>query len=180
MDSYVIYWPADWVKTIIKNGDVGPLVVIYGGEHGSQPPLGKVTLGDTVFPVTLMKGNLFVLGRLTISNILSADEYTEKILKIKREPFMWDSYTAEHKNSITHRIPRTCADNAAIGTDGTLISMNLIPVDKIPLIKLGTKAGSEQPLKLRNEMVSINNFSGYFRRMSEDTTKIFNGIIDNT
>jgi hypothetical protein len=26
----VIYWPATWVKTILKNGDGGPLTVIYG------------------------------------------------------------------------------------------------------------------------------------------------------
>ena len=177
MACFVTYWPADWVKTIIKNGDNGPLSVIYGGEHRSQPPLGKVSIGDVIFPVTLSGGQLYVLARMTVSSIQNADEYTEKMLKIKRDPFIWDSYTSVHNNSIAHSIPRTCADTAAIGTDGTAIALRPVSLEKITLIKLGPKAGTELPLKMRNGSISVNNFSGYFRRLSEDSAKLFDHIV---
>ena len=177
MAYYVTYWPAEWVKTIISNGDKGPLSVIYGGEHRSQPPLGKVSRGDVVFPVTLSGGQLYVLAKMTIHDIVNADEYMDKVLKLEREPFMWDSYTAQHMQIITHIIPRTCADNAAIGTDGTVIVLRPVPSDIVPLIKLGPKAGAEQPLKLRNGSISINNFSGYFRRLSDESAALLNKIV---
>ena len=178
MNCYVTYWPYDWVKTILTNGDTGPISVIYGGEHRSQPPLGKVTIGDVVFPVTLSEGQLYILARMTISSILSADEYTEKVLKIKRNPFVWDSYTAAHTRDITHYIPRTCADVVALGTDGTAIALRLVPLEKINLIMLGPKIGAELPLKMRGDKISINNFSGYFRRLSESSANLLDAIID--
>ena len=177
MNSYTYYWPAGWVKTIINNNDTGPLTVIYGGEHRSQPPLGKVRPGDVVYPVTLMDGGLYILARMTIDRIIHADEYTAT-LGIVREPFMWDSYTHHHTNSITHQIPRTCADDAAVGTNGTAIVLRRFPPDLVPSILLGPKPGSEQPLKMRNGTISINNFSGYFRRLSENSVKQFDAVID--
>ena len=177
MAYYVTYWPADWVKTILKNGDTGPLAVIYGGEHRSQPPLGKVTVGDVVFPVTLNEGQLFVLGRLTISEIRKADEYAENILKIDPNALMWDDYTRIHKDSVTHCIPRTCADDAATGTDGSVIALRPVSADRIAQIRLGPKDGGELPLKMRGNSISINNFSGYFRRLSTESAEIFDHII---
>jgi len=176
MNAYITYWPADWVKTILKNGDNGPLTVIYGGEHRSQPPLGKVGVGDAVYPVTLAAGQLYVMGRMIVGEIVGADEYTAR-LGIVREPFMWDSYTAEHRNTITHEIPRTCADDAAIGADGTPILMRPFPDAKTALIRLGPNTGKELPLKIQDGNISINNFSGYFRRMSEETKRIFDEVI---
>jgi hypothetical protein len=176
MHSYTTYWPSDWVKSILKNDHSAILEVIYGGPHQSQPPLGKIGVGDVIFPVTLTWGYLYIMGRMTVRKIINADEYT-KHLDIVREPYMWDLYTAKHKDTITHKIPRTCADDAAIGVDGTPIIMRQIPADKINVIRLGPKAGKELPLKLRGESISINNFSGYFRRMSETTKRVFDDII---
>ena len=177
MTCYVTYWPYYWVKTILANGDTGPLSIIYGVEHRSQPPLGKVSVGDVVFPVTLSEGQLYILARMTISSILSADEYTEEALKITRNPFVWDSYTAAHIRDITHYIPRTCADVAALGTDGTAIALRPVPFETISQIKLGSKVGAELPLKMRGDKISINNFSGYFRRLSECSANLFEVII---
>jgi hypothetical protein len=178
MESYVIYWPATWVKTILKNGDGGPLTVIYGGEHISQPALGKVGVGDIIYPVTVADGQLYVMARMTVSAIVDADEYTEKTLGLIREPMMWDEYTAKHKAAITHKIPRTCADNAAISADGTPIVMRPFPTEKIPLIRLGTNPGKELPLKMRGALISMSGLQGHFRRMSEETAILFAECID--
>jgi len=178
MDAYTTYWPADWVKVILKNGDSGPLSVIYGGEHRAQPPLGKVGVGDMIYPVTLSAGVLYIMGRMRVKEIINADEYAAR-LGVFRRPLLWDEYTEKYKDTITHQIPRTCADDAAVGIDSTLIIMRPFPADNIALVRLGPKPGQELPLKMQNGSISINNFSGYFRRMSEETKRIFDGVISN-
>jgi hypothetical protein len=108
---------------------------------------------------------------MTVCELVDSDEYIKQ-LRIVSEPAMWDTYTAQHQETITHHIPRTCADKAAIGR-GTPIAMRPFPAEAIPLIRLGPKPGAELPLKMRGNTVSINNFSGYFRRMSTETAALF-------
>ncbi|MGL4666997.1 MAG: hypothetical protein ACRCWR_03605 [Saezia sp.] len=114
---------------------------------------------------------------MTISEFVDVDFYTQEVLKIERDPWMWDSFTHTHKHTISHRIPRTCADCAGVGHDGVQIRLRAIPCDRIEDIKLGAHEGKEQALKMRNGLMSINNFSGYFRRMSAKTQEIFSQLI---
>lgn len=172
MEFYTTLWPNDWAKQIQKNDKDSILSVIYGGPHSSQPSLGRVKAGDVIFPVRVESGKLYIMGRMTVDYIISADKYTQNLgIHING---LWDSYTYQHQDTITHKIPRTCADNAAIGINGTIIKDRLVPTYKLMLIKLGIKKGEEQPLKPKLSL----SFQGHFRRLSEDSAMLFNQIIE--
>ena len=87
MESYIIYWRKDRVKQILNNGDKGPLSVIYGGPHQSQPALGRVGVGDRVYPITVISGTMYLLGRMTINEIVDAEEYLKGTLKLVNPDF---------------------------------------------------------------------------------------------
>ena len=117
MASYIIFWAKDRIENYLKNGDKGPLSVIFGGPHQSQPPLGKINIGDTIFPITVISGKMYVLGRMEIGKIITKKEYTEEYLtknNINIDNEMWDTYCNKNKKTITHKIPWNCMDNAAI------------------------------------------------------------------
>jgi hypothetical protein len=84
---------------------------------------------------------------MTVNEIHNADEYTEKILKIELNPYMWDSYTSKHTHNITHSVPRTCADEATIGTDGTPISLRPLSTEKNSLNQIGGKGKNRVAIK---------------------------------
>jgi hypothetical protein len=169
----------------IKNGDKGPLSVIFGGPHQSQPRLGKITIGDKIYPITVINGKMYILGSMEVERIINEKEYTEEIL-FKNNPEiiesynrwykMWDSYCINNKRTITHKIPWNCMDNAAMGKNGTKIIKRELPENKIYLIKLGNE---ESPLKIKDGKILTSNLIGYFRKLNEASEKIFIEIIEN-
>jgi hypothetical protein len=185
MASYIIFWAKDRVENYLKNGDKGPLSVIFGGPHQSQPRLGKITIEDKIYPITVIKGKMYILGCMEVDRIINEKEYTEEILFKKhpeiielynKEYKMWDSYCANNKNTITHIIPWNCMDNAAIGKNGAKIIKRELPESKICLIKLGNE---ESPLKMKDGKILTSNLIGYFRKLNEESEKIFLEIIKN-
>lgn len=172
MEFYTTLWANDWAKQIQKNDMNSILSVIYGGPHSSQPSLGRIKVGDVIFPVRIESGKLYIMGRMTVERIMNADEYLQSI-GIHTD-CLWDSYTYQHQDTITHKIPRTCADNVAIGINGTIIKDRLVPTEKLALIKLGIKKGEEQPLKPKLSL----SFQGHIRRLSENSAMLFNQIIE--
>ena len=178
MASYIVFWAKERIDNYIKNGDKGPLSVIFGGPHTSQPPLGKVNIDDTIFPITVNNGKMYILGRVEIEKIITEKEYLLKNNIVKKE--MWDTYCVKNKKTITHKIPRNCVDDVAIGKNGTNILKRELPENKIKLIKLGPKAGEEKPLKIKEGKIQTSNLIGYFRKLSETSENIFNEIVENT
>jgi len=102
MDGYITTWARDWIREILNNGDEGPLSVIYAGPHQSLPALGKVGVGDTIYPATLIAGQLHVLARMTVAEILDAEEGAARFGLTRRGP--WDWYAGEHKAMVTHKV----------------------------------------------------------------------------
>lgn len=113
--SYFILWPNDWCTMLEKAGEQSELTVMYGEPHTSVPPLGKVSVGDFIYPVRIKSGRLFVLGRMQVSEIKDADTYLalEGISRAKGQ--LWDTYGLELlklKPYLGHRVPRNCVDYA--------------------------------------------------------------------
>ena len=166
MESYLIFWKKDKIKQILRNGDKGPLSVLYGGPHQSQPAFGKVGVGDRVYPITVIDGTMYLLGRMTIHEVVDAEEYLHNVLRISNPDYMWDTYWFKHKNEVTHRIPTTCADHAALGNDGTILSMREVPAAIAMQLCVGPKPGQEVPLKSKDGKMSTVGLIGYYRRLS--------------
>lgn len=75
MIGYIVYWPQDRVKEIQKAGDAGPVKVVLGSIHSRMPSIASVKEGDVVFPVTLIKKQLFVMARLPVEHREPALDY---------------------------------------------------------------------------------------------------------
>lgn len=80
MSRYFILWSNDWCKKLEKIADFGPIEVIYRGEYQSVPALGKVAIGDTVYPVRVNGGSLYLLGRFEIAEIVEANLFLANII----------------------------------------------------------------------------------------------------
>ena len=177
MESYIIFWKKEKINRILENGDKGPLSVLYGGPHQSQPALGKVSAGDRVYPFTIIDGKLYIIGRMTIDKIVDAEKYLRETLKIKNPDHMWDIYWDKHKDEVTHKIPTTCADNAALGREGTSIGLREVCSDIAVKIRVGPKPGQETPFKSRDGKMSTVGLIGYYRRLSRDSAALLDKII---
>ena len=70
LEGAIIYWSREYIDSFIDKGE--RISVVYGGHSTQLPSLKKIKKGDTVYPVTLYKNDLCVLGRLTIENIETA------------------------------------------------------------------------------------------------------------
>jgi hypothetical protein len=181
--SYIIFWTKERIENYIKNGDKGPLSVIFGGPHQSQPPLGRINIGDRVFPITVIDGKMYILGRMEIEKIITEEAYKNEYLiknNINTENEMWDIYRVKNKKTINHKIPWNCVDKVALGKNGTKIFKRELPENRIALVRLGPKAGEETPLKIKEGKILTPNLIGYFRKLSEASEKIFNEIAENT
>ena len=177
MESYIVYWKKEKINRILCNGDNGPLTILYGGPHQSQPAFGKVGVGDKVYPITVIKGTLYLIGRMTIDTIANAEEYILETLGITNPDYMWDTYWNTHKNEVTHKIPTTCADNVAVGSDGTTIALREVPNETATQIKVGPKPGHETLIKSQNEKISTTGMIGYYRRLSLESAALLDEII---
>lgn len=177
--SYFILWPNDWCTMLEKAGEQSELTVMYGGPHTSVPPLGKVSVGDFIYPVRIKNGCLFVLGRMQVSEIKDADTYLalEGISRVKGQ--LWDTYGPELlklKPHLGHRVPRNCVDHAALG-HGTAIRFDcMIPVSVLQMLQLGLK-GKEKPLPLKDGKVSHVNLQGHYRRLSDESAQLIEKML---
>ena len=73
MAGYMIYWSKEYLDKLLGKGEI--LSVVYGGYSTQLPSLKKIKKGDTVYPVTVFRNALYVVGRLTIENIEPAFDY---------------------------------------------------------------------------------------------------------
>jgi len=75
MPGYMVYWPQDRVRQLEKAGDKGPIKVVLGSIHSRMPSIASVQEGDVVFPVTLIKKQLYVMARLPVEHKEPAFHY---------------------------------------------------------------------------------------------------------
>ena len=75
MAGYIVYWPQDRVKELQKAGDTGPVKVVLGSVHARMPSIASVKVGDVIFPVTLIKKQLYVMARLPVEHREPAFDY---------------------------------------------------------------------------------------------------------
>jgi len=176
MNSYFILWPTDWCKRLLQVKDFGPLEVVYGGPHTSVPPLGKVVVGDLVYPVSIKNGELFILGRMEVERITEAEVYLKEQNITKPCGEMWDTLSSEllkKRPDLGHRIPRTCIDNVATG-NGTGFRFDFgVPAEIVDNLRFGPKPGWEKGLsRSKDGKLSHVALQGHYRRLSTDSAAV--------
>src|SRR3569833_3042161 len=88
-DSFTVLWSQDRCADLRRQGQTGArLELLFGGPHVSQPSFRRagVRPGDYVYPIHLHSGELFVLGRLRVREIVPLEQY------IRRNPEQFATY----------------------------------------------------------------------------------------
>ena len=176
MNSYFILWPNDWCKRLLQVNDFGPFEAVYGGPHTSVPSLGKVAVGDLIYPISVKDGKLFILGRMKVERITDAEVYLKEQNITKPYGEMWDTLASEllkKRPDLGHRIPRTCIDNVATGR-GTEFRFDFgVPAEIIDNLRFGPKAGQEKGLsRSKDGKLSHIALQGHYRRLSADSATV--------
>jgi hypothetical protein len=79
--AFTILWTQDRCQALRKYGQEGKrLEVLFGGPHTSEPSFRRygVIEGDYIYPARLLKGTLYVMGRMRVKHLLSLAEYVER------------------------------------------------------------------------------------------------------
>lgn len=98
MEHYIVYWPQDVVDDIRKAGDEGPIRVVYGSIHSRMPSISSVKEGDIVYPVTLMKKQLYAMARLPVEHKEIAFDYLMRELGKQHGALIPDGIALEQKD----------------------------------------------------------------------------------
>lgn len=98
MIGYMVYWPQDRVKELQKAGDTGPIKVVLGSIHSRMPTIAAVKEGDLVFPVTLIKKQLYVLARLPVEHREPAFDYCMRELGAQHGALIPEGVALERSN----------------------------------------------------------------------------------
>lgn len=79
MNGFITYWSREYITELERNGDTGPISVIFGSHHIRMPSIAKVKKGDIIYPVTVYEGNFYAMARLPVENIECAFEYLIRV-----------------------------------------------------------------------------------------------------
>lgn len=178
-EAYIVLWTLERCRWLQRVGDDGPIEVIFGGPHTSQPSIAAVGGGDLIYPVAVVDGTLRLIAQLTVDSIVSPELFVRERLGIELGPSeMWDIAFHDLKRSrpdVGHRVPITCADHAAVGRGTKLGFDRSFPSHALRTLRFGSKHGKEQPLSGVVGDRLKNNFSlqGHVRRLSEDSAALF-------
>jgi hypothetical protein len=179
---HVVLWPQERIQWLRRCGDDGPLEVIFGGPHISQPSLAKVRIGDVICPVGVKQGRLHVLGALRVQRIQAPEAYLMERWGFQRERGMtWNELRkGAEATRFGHRVPLTCADLAAVGTGTRLRWDRTVPAEALAALRFGPKPGKEVALKdvwdgLLTRSLSLQ---GHLRRASAETAVRLMSLVD--
>jgi hypothetical protein len=182
-DTHVVMWTQDRVKWLRRVGDEGPLEVIFGGPHLSQPSIDNVRVGDVICPLAATNGRLFILGKLLVQQLLDPDEFVERQLGLKRgAAATWNEFRTrlpDGGRGVGHRIPHTCADLAAWGSGSSLQWDRVVPPEVLESLRFGPKPGRETSLKgvEGGILKRASSFHGHVRRASKETGELLRDLI---
>jgi hypothetical protein len=185
-NAYVTLWTKARCGWLRRVRDRGPLRVIFGGPHTSLPSLVNLRVGDTIFPVWICDGQLRVIARMQIGQLITLSEYLREHLhmepaRLPRGP-IGPEFPEQHPE-LGHRAPLGCIEQVAIGIEGTPFNFerSVSPQD-LPLLRFGPKPGKEKPLTGLKDgrLSSVYSFHGHVRRASQQTSKILTAACANS
>lgn len=184
MSGFITYFPKEQIKALEKAKDNGPITVIFGSLHTKMPSIKSVKVGDIIYPITIMNGNLYVVARLPVENIEIAYDYLVRELGNRLGALVPDGIDRSLYNNTPllphkkHQEPfNCCSEFAATSTSGSTIELRQIPNESLEDLRFGPTKSKETGLRFdKNGKLSILSVSSVVRRMSDDTMKIFEAL----
>jgi hypothetical protein len=108
-DSYTMLWTTDYCKYLTSVNEIGkPLRFVWGGHNQSTRfSHYKIKEGDYIYPIRVYKGDLYIIARMKIKQIIKRDNY----LDLHPE----DEYLIRH----------SCANEVLAGEEGHQIRLDI-------------------------------------------------------
>lgn len=184
MSGFITYFPKEQIKALENAKDNGPITVIFGSVHTKMPSIKSVKVGDIIYPVTIMDGNLYIVARLPVENIEIAYDYLVRELGNKLGALVPDGIETGLYNNTPllphkkHQEPfNCCSEFAATSTSGSTIELRQIPDKLLEDLRFGPTKSKEKGLRFdKNGKLSILSVSSVVRKMSEKTQDIFESL----
>lgn len=187
MAGYITYWPQEQVKKLLRkrNGDIGPITVVFGSVHTKMPSIKSVKVGDTIYPVTIDHGDLCIMARLPVEQIEPAYQYLLREVGslcgalVPKDAGYYD-IKMPMKVHKCHQEPfNCCSETAASSVHGSTIEMRRIPKEKLSSLLFGPTKSKEKPLLLDADgNPKVISISSRIRRMSNETQQLFDSYFD--
>ena len=139
VDSYTVFWSNHRCQALERHGLGARLTVLFGGPHLSQPNFRRagVNEGDFLYPVRVLSGSLYVLGRMRVRQLISLE----------------DSQTGATLDTYLQRYPQwrwlqeSCTNEVVVGQDGTPLRLDLVvPPDLLERLTFSSRR-KERTLK---------------------------------
>lgn len=185
--AFTTYWPLDYVSRIRKAGDVGaPLKVVFGGGHSSfpAPSFYGAKQGDVLFPISVTKKTLHIIGQLKIESIIPIEQYLKDVLQLPEQLcslslFDLTQQLATERPELGHRAPHDCIYEAAIG-DGSSISITcVVPPLLLDSLRLVNRKGESRCIPYVSDGQVHRSFGlqGHCYRLCDSTAALFSRLL---
>jgi hypothetical protein len=189
-DSYTQLWSKDRFSLLQKHGKVGTrLTVLFGGPHLSEPGFRRfgVREGDSLYPMRVSAGILYILGRMKVRRLLSIDAYIAE----NRDTF--GGYEADLGGEVTFAnwqrahpeelyLAPTCTDEVALGEEGTPVGLDIpVPREVLEGLRFCSQKG-ERGIKhvVDGCLSSVISLQGGTYRLSDGSARAFDALLKNT
>jgi hypothetical protein len=172
-DSFTTLWTRDRCRALLHYQREGTSFnTLFGGPHTSEPSFRRagVQAGDTIYPVRVEKGILYIISRMRVKEILTIDEYIERFpdlfIGCERTPWAtitFDNYLKLHPE--LHFLAPTCTLEVVLGDDSTPICLNrAVPSEVLERLRFRSQR-RERSLKQIEDgrITSVIGLQGIYR-----------------
>ena len=186
-DGFTLLWSKERWKQVQTQAPAGEyLNLLFGGPHQSGPGFRKygVRPGDSIYPVTVSAGVLYLLGRMKVERLLSIDEYVAE----NAETFAsyhsdWGAGLTFHNwqkaNPNDSYLAPMCTDEAALGSEGTPLGIKVaVPADILTGLRFRSRQ-SERPIKyvVDGRLKSAISLQGATYRLTEESAQQLEAVL---
>lgn len=120
--AFTVYWPRDRVKRAEAEMSGRRLEVMFGGPHQSEPSFrrAKVMPGDVVFPIYVRDRSLFVMGCMTVEEIIVFGAGQQDCARLKEYYQRFPDWRF---------LAPTCTDEVVLGKGSPISAGAEVPVE---------------------------------------------------
>ncbi len=172
-DSFTTLWSANRCDIIAKyHLENTTFNTLFGGPHTSEPGFrwAGVKSGDTIYPLRVKQGVLYIIARMRVKEIISLEEYIERNPGIFAgiERTTWPSVTFENYLNLHPEmrvLAPTCTDEVVLGDESTPIQMDTaVPPGLLESLRFRSQRG-ERGLKHIQDgrLKSVITLQGIYR-----------------
>jgi hypothetical protein len=139
VDSYTVFWPNHRCQALERHGLGAPLTVLFGGPHLSQPSFRRagVNEGDYLYPVRVLGGSLYVLGRMRVRQLISLED--------AQTPATLDDHLQRYPQ--WRWLQQSCTNEVVLGQAGTPLRLDMVvPPDLLERLTFSSRR-KERTLK---------------------------------